>query len=312
MLVRQAHVRFGWLLTLLLTLQACTRAAAPVAPPGSTTPAAEKATPGLFLYEVRGPAGSVHLLGTIHVGFGFEEVLTPDARARFERATRVMTEADIAAADPERLIQAALLPPERSLRAILGEPTWTKLVARIGGQIPAAMLDRLKPWLPGVLLGLDELERALLELKPGAEARMMDVELMKLAAERGKQLGHFETVEEQIAVFDSITLEEQVRELSQSLASESHAQARTLLESFAAGDQERLARSLFDAEQLASAPGFYERVLFERNARWLPAIERELTRSGTFIAVGAGHLLGERGLLSELQKRGFIVRRVGG
>jgi uncharacterized protein len=306
---RSALIRSLWL-TLTLWVGCAAPAPAPVHPPVAK-PAAAEPTPGLFLYEVSSPKGSAHLLGTIHMGFGFEEVLTPNARARFRAASRVMTEADVAAADPERLIQAALLPPERSLRRIVGDATWLKLVGRIGEQIPEPLLERLEPWLPSVMLGLEDLERALGDLSPRSKGQLMDVELMAEARDQGKQLTYFETVEEQVSIFDSIPMEEQVRELTRTLDSESSAQARSLLVAFQSGDEQALARALFDETELASSPGFYERVLYQRNERWLPVIERELAHGGAFIAVGAGHLLGERGILAALRTRGYQVARVG-
>ncbi|MDB4985279.1 MAG: GumN family protein [Myxococcaceae bacterium] len=295
---------------LLLALVACTSAAPkpPVAAPASVQAPAHPA--GLFLYEVRGKHGSSFLLGTIHLGFGFDEVLTPAARAHFDQAREVMTEADVSAADPEQMLQAALLPPERSLRSILGEATWKKLLARIDAQIPALMLERLEPWLPTVMLSLEDLGKALAELKPGAETRQMDLELMKEAKARGKKLSHFETVQEQLAVFASIAIDEQVRELRRLLDENGVEQARRLLQNFASGDEDALCDSLFDEAELKNAPVFYDRVLFDRNARWLPSIVREVDEGGTFIAVGAGHLLGERGIVAELRRRGYSVTRV--
>lgn len=299
------------LLSLWLFLWAACASAPHVQQQTAVQPAVVESTPGLFLYEVRGEQGSVHLLGTIHMGFGFDEVLTPSARARFHDATHVMTEADVAAADPERLIQAALLPPDRSLKQLVGQAAWLKLVARIGEQIPAPLLDRLEPWLPSVMLGIEDLEQALSELAPSDKTRQMDVELMAEAQRQGKPLTYFETVEEQVAIFDSIPLEEQVRELARALENETSAQARSLLVAFQSGDERALARALFDETEIASSPGFYERVLYRRNERWLPVIERELARGGAFIAVGAGHLLGERGILAALRKRGYRITRVG-
>jgi len=312
MALSHARLRRLVLHALLLALTACASAPAKpqaVAPAALAQPA--PSTPGLFLYEVRGKQGTAHLLGTIHLGFGFDEVLTADARRRFDAASRVMTEADIGAADPERLLQAAMLPPERSLQRVLGEATWKKLLARMDTQIPAPLLDRLEPWLPTVMLGLEDLGHALAELKPGAEGRLMDVELMKEASDRGKQVSHFETVEEQIAVFDTISLDEQVQELARSLDEAGSEQARALLLGFKAGDEKALSTALFDEAELARSPGFYDRVLFDRNARWLPTIEREVEIGGAFIAVGAGHLLGERGIVASLKKKGFVVTRVG-
>jgi uncharacterized protein len=271
----------------------------------------EKSTPGLFLYEVRRNDSSVHLLGTMHVGFGFEEVLTDDARSRFAAASRVITEADVAAANPARLMEAALLSPERSLSNILGPENWTRLVTRMESQLPAPVLDRLEPWLPTVVLGLEDMQKALAELRPGADSRHMDVELMKAARAENKELAHFETVEEQIALFESIPLEEQVRELEEVLVGTNAGEARKLLDGFARGDERALAAAIFEQANASQASSFYERILYERNARWLPRIEQEAARGGVFIAVGAAHLLGERGIVHELRKRGYRVTRVG-
>ena len=79
---------------------------------------------------------------------------------------------------------------------------------------------------------------------------------------------------------------------------------------------ERIWAAITDPEWNArygyAAPGFYEAVLFERNARWLPLIEPQLREGDLFIAVGAAHLFGERGILAELQRRGYTVKRIGG
>jgi uncharacterized protein len=310
MQLRALRWRLRLLSGLLLGLSACHGAAR-----SHDASAAEATvghdTPGLFLYEVRGKRGAAHLLGTIHVGFGFEEVLTDAARARFRAATRVITEADVSASNPEQLMRAALLPPGKSLRALLDASTWSALRDRLGPELPEPVLDRLEPWLPTVMLGLEELERVLSAQKPGADRRLMDVELVQAAHAAQKSVAHLETIADQIAIFDTIPIEEQVRELTHSLDRASADQARMLLDAFSRGDEQKLTRALFDDAQLESAPGFYDRVLFQRNARWLPVIEDELARDGAFIAVGAAHLLGDRGILSALRRSGYRVTRVG-
>jgi uncharacterized protein len=271
---------------------------------------ARAAPAGLFLYAVERGGHVSHLLGTIHLGFGFEEVLTPDARERFTHSSQVITETDLGADSAARLMQAALLPPDQSLAVMLGPETWHKLQARVGGQIPDSVLDHLRPWLPAVLLGIDDLKRALERLRPGKSAHMMDIELIKLARGAGKVLRHLESVDQQIAVFDAISTEEQLTELSHALSSDSAAQSRSLVEAYASGDEGALARALFDSEQVARAPGFYQAVLFERNEHWLPVLERAVAQGDVFVAVGAAHLLGERGLLAELRQRGYAITRV--
>jgi uncharacterized protein YbaP (TraB family) len=306
--------RFGFaLLALLLALTSCTRAAsspAPAHPHEGAGPAASTPPPGLFLYRVTRDGHSSHLLGTIHLGFGFDEVLTEPARRAFDGAATIVTETDLGQDPAERLVQAALLPPGKLLSQMLGEPAWSKLVDALGQQVPSPVLERMKPWLPAVLLGLMELKQAFDQEKPGASERMMDVELMARARDAGKKLVHLETVDAQIAVFEQISQEEQVSELRRALTDDSKEQARALVDAYASGDEERLVRALFDAEQMKSAPGFYQTVLYARNARWLPELERLMAEGNTFMAVGAAHLFGERGLMQELTQRGYSVTRV--
>ena len=268
-------------------------------------------TPGLYLYEVERSGNRSHLMGTIHMGFGFEEVLTSDAERRFLASRSVMMEMEAKPQDGARLAQAAQLPAGESLRARLGPKTWEMLAARFAGTIPERVLDRLKPWMPAVMLGVAELELVIAKRRPGGDSHRMDVELMEAARAQGKPVLFLETIDQQIDIFESIPEPEQIRELTQSLSQDSSEQAEQLLDAFAAGDEAQLEEALFNDQELSDAPGFFEAVLFARNDRWLPVIEREHASGGVFVAVGAGHLLGERGLIRALRDRGYQVRRVG-
>lgn len=304
-----ARLRYT-LALVLVALVSCAKA--PAAPPAQAAqPAARKAPPaGLFLYRVQRAGQVSHLLGTIHLGFGFDEVLNEPGRLAFQGSRVVVTETDIGQDPAGRLVQAALLPAGESLDAMLDPPTWDALQARLAREIPPPVLARMKPWLPAVLLGLTELKQVFDQARPGASERMMDLELTARARATQKRLVHLETVDEQIAVFEQIALEEQLSELRHALTDAGRAQARSLVEAFASGDQTALERALFDGEQMKSTPGFYQTVLFARNARWLPTLERVLSEGDAFVAVGAAHLLGERGLLAELSQRGYSVTRV--
>jgi len=268
-------------------------------------------SPGLFLYEVELDDRRSHVMGTMHVGFGFEEALTPEARTRFESAQRVMMEADVTAANPSQMMQAAMLPPDRSLRAMLGDKVWHALVARVGQTVPPPVLDKLKPWMPAVLLAIEDLQRAMQEVRPDGAQHMMDVELMQAAKQAQKKLMFLETIDEQLAIFGAIPEKEQIAELGRAL-SDHTALGRSMVEAFAQGDEPALTAALFDKGQMQAAPGFYEAMLYQRNARWIPVIEAEMQKGNLFVAVGAGHLFGKRGILAELKQRGYRVRRIGG
>jgi len=53
-----------------------------------------------------------------------------------------------------------------------------------------------------------------------------------------------------------------------------------------------------------------EMVVFERNRDWIPKIEKLFMQSKVAVVVGAGHLIGDQGVPSLLEKRGYKVTRL--
>jgi hypothetical protein len=53
-----------------------------------------------------------------------------------------------------------------------------------------------------------------------------------------------------------------------------------------------------------------ETILDDRNERWIPLIIEAVQSAPTMIIVGAGHLVGEKGILSLLKKEGYLLSPV--
>jgi uncharacterized protein YbaP (TraB family) len=51
-------------------------------------------------------------------------------------------------------------------------------------------------------------------------------------------------------------------------------------------------------------------MVFQRNARWIPKLEQLFADSGVFVAVGADHTLGPKGIVALLRARGFTITRI--
>ncbi|MFP4037883.1 MAG: TraB/GumN family protein, partial [Desulfobacteraceae bacterium] len=53
-------------------------------------------------------------------------------------------------------------------------------------------------------------------------------------------------------------------------------------------------------------PDLYQRFIVERNNRWIPDIQSLFDRHGnTLVIVGAGHLVGDQGMIRLLEKKGY-------
>jgi uncharacterized protein YbaP (TraB family) len=57
-------------------------------------------------------------------------------------------------------------------------------------------------------------------------------------------------------------------------------------------------------------PAVYQRIVVERNRRWLPEIEKLIhDGSGAMLVVGAAHLVGQDGVIEMLKAKGYRVEQ---
>lgn len=136
-----------------------------------------------------------------------------------------------------------------------------------------------------------------------------DLILYQLAREKGVEIKGFETIEQQADIL--------FHGMPDTL------QAHILLE-MVSGDQwvkdnDRLLTAYHGvrmqeiADMIKNRAGaVYEQVFLNiRNENWLKEIKYQLDKKNRlFIAVGAGHLLGEEGLITQLQKKGYTITQI--
>jgi uncharacterized protein YbaP (TraB family) len=131
--------------------------------------------------------------------------------------------------------------------------------------------------------------------------------ILKLAKENKKEIFGLETMEFQAAVFDSIPYEWQAKELMKNIDSldKGKNEFDTLMNAYKNQQMDVLekliSKSEFGTEE-------YEDVLLNRrNANWVEKLDTIMKSKSVFVAVGAGHLLGKKGLIKLLRKAGYSV-----
>jgi uncharacterized protein YbaP (TraB family) len=169
--------------------------------------------------------------------------------------------------------------------------------------VSSAGLDRLEPWFAEVVLAGAEFRRVGADASSGVEKQVA------ATAPASARRRAFESPEEQIAIFDSAPLSEQVASLEETLR---EMQTRPdayddLVADWMAGDLTAL-----DSEALGplrkAAPGLYARLVTDRNVRWVRALKARLDGRGrTVVVVGVGHLVGKDGLPARLRALGYSV-----
>ncbi len=264
-----------------------------------------------FVWEVRAGDRVSHLFGTMHVGVSLERALPEAQRARLLGARVVVVAADPAPPGPQAASQAMMLPPDRSLRDMVGPEVWPRLAAALGAEMPAAVLERLRPWAVSVAFVQHWVNAHLAD----APARGMDLAVIDGARSRAQQLLFLEEAQSQLDIIGRIPDAYFVDVLGEMVSDEAEAERQIggLVSSYLRGDLPAVEAIVFDPEDMRTSPEYYDLFLYRRNAAWLTQLEplfRE--EGGAFVAVGLAHMLGPQGLVEALRAKGFTVTRVAG
>lgn len=131
-------------------------------------------------------------------------------------------------------------------------------------------------------------------------------EFEKLAKSHSMEIKGLETIEDQLNVFETIPYKVQAKMLMKTLfeMDKGKTQMAEMVELYKSKDINAMQTNIQGDSDL----GKYEKVLLnKRNKNWIPVIEKEIATMPTFIAVGAGHLAGKKGVIYLLRKQGYTV-----
>jgi uncharacterized protein YbaP (TraB family) len=131
--------------------------------------------------------------------------------------------------------------------------------------------------------------------------------LAQEAASRKVPVITLESADEQIAVIDSQSIDEQIKTLKElgSNPLKSIGLFQKLYKVYLSQDSDAL-YTLAVSEM--KEPAFSQaKFLDDRNAKWIPTIEKSISVTPTFIGVGAAHLGGKNGVVSLLRAKGYTL-----
>lgn len=268
------------------------------------------AGPGLgFLWRVQGEK-PLYLLGSIHLAEPSLYPLDPALHRAFEASEVLVVEADVTGPGEERaaslFMERGMLPAGESLEQSLSGKTLERLKAR---GVDLGALGFMRPWALALVLQSSELSR----LGYGPELGV-DVHFLRLAHAREMKVEELEGLEAQFDLFAGMSPAESEAFLVQTLDELDAIDdlGREIVGAWRRGDVQTLERAIFSGmgdDPLARR--IQERIFFERNISMAASIERYLEDGrATFVIVGAGHLVGERGLVALLKQRGYALTQV--
>ena len=267
-----------------------------------------------FLWEVSSMTNKIYLYGTVHAGKPEWYPLPAAVEQALADSQVLVVEADISDVEAMRRMQPATYTPPDSLSKHVDPASYErfrKLLPRY--KLPEAQVAQLKPFMAVSLLVFADWARLGFRPELGIEGYLIDN-----AQKTRKTVRELEGIDAQVELMDSLTDEENKRIFEGSVdALESGMtddQIRGMVAAWQAGDPKTMLETARRYnEKVKGAAIIEEKFVWGRHGAMLKKIEAYLneTKERAFVAVGALHLAGPRGLVEQLRKRGYIVRQLG-
>jgi uncharacterized protein len=271
--------------------------------------AAVHADPPLHaLWELHGKHNTVYILGSIHVLRPTDYPLAPAVLDAYSNAKSIFMEVNLQEIDSQRmqteLLASARLPEGKTLPSILGKQRYERasnLAREVGVDI--SIFDAFAPWFVAEVISQLQLQQLGFQPKSGVEMFFLEH-----ARTDGKPVAGLETVHDQIALFDALSMDEQADYLVSSLE-EAHdlpKEVDDMVHAWQRGDTVWFADQL--KSELGRDPVLYQSVLVARNRKWIPKIEALLNDDKNYLViVGTGHLVGQGSVIELLKKDGIVA-----
>lgn len=258
-----------------------------------------------LLWEVSGNGlkEPSYLFGTFHLMCKADILFSTQLTNVFANVDKVYMEMDMD--DPAILMGGVLLMNMKNgttLEQLYSAAAYKKVSSYFSDSLhlPLAFIQQIKPFFLEALL--------FPKMMPCKSISGVEEELVKMAKLKKKEIRGLETMDFQAAVFDSIPYQKQAIELLKAIDSMAVYQSE-----FDAMTAVYKNQQLAAMENLFNTTSFgrqdhQDLLLYDRNNNWVQQLKLIMPQTKVFVAVGAAHLIGKKGLIALLRKQGFSVK----
>lgn len=245
-----------------------------------------------------------YLFGTMHLLCAEDAKLSMNLKKAIREADRIYFEIDMD--DMSQLIGAlkyARMSDNTKLSDLLTQEEYARVkeyFEKNKSILPFSMMERLKPYMLTSLIGETGMECE--------KTNGMEMIIMQEANKYDKEIKGLETAEFQASLFDSIPYEKQAKELLNYIDSLDFHKNNTseLVKVYREQDLEKMEALTVKTD--GGIGEYLDLLVYNRNRRWLEELKTILSEKPTLVAVGAGHLPGENGMINLLRKAGYTVK----
>jgi uncharacterized protein YbaP (TraB family) len=250
-----------------------------------------------------------YLFGTIHMICANDAQLSDSLKAAIENSDEVYFEVDMDNLfEMLGVMRKMKMRNDTTLADLLSKEDYEKVKKYFESNevmLPFSVLETYKPLLAASML---------MEGSTDCETpEAMEQVIMQQAKERGKTIKGLETMAYQMSIFDTIPYKLQAMQLVKYVDeggkdSSDKKEYEDLMQAYRDQDLSKL-EELTKSTDLGIA-NFTDILLYNRNKNWVKKLKTILPNGSVVIAVGAGHLPGDKGVINLLKKAGYTVKPV--
>lgn len=256
----------------------------------------------IYKVEGNGLKQPSYIFGTMHM-ICAEDLLIPDELPQALKETNALyLEMDITDTTMQQKMMSKLIDPSMIENYSMLTQEVTEIIDQVlmnSLNIEFNQLKIMKPMIVSMML--------IQASFPCSEVESIEMTLIEMANEQNIPIKALETIEFQLSLFDSISMEDQLKML-ESMAMNHHNAAseyRMLADAYKSGNINKINQI---TQKDPTFSGFDDLILNDRNEEWLKKLPAIMKKSPAFIAVGAAHLPGDKGILEGLKELGYKVK----
>ncbi len=239
-----------------------------------------------------------YIFGTMHSEDQRVLDLIPIISERFKQADNVAFEVLMDMPTMTKSANAMFILGDQTLDKLIDKQLFAQIVTALKPyKIPTNIVKYLKPWAVMIILNMP----------PSKTGKFLDLQLYKQAQELKLPTHGLETVDEQLAVFETTPIKDQILLLKESLTQLEQApmMLENMLKLYLKGDLTALLNL-----SNTIIKDLRKRLIDDRNLKMFKRMKKLLQKGNAFIAIGALHLPGEKGVLQLLKQQAYIVKAI--
>lgn len=279
------------------------------APPKTTEVKSGKA----FIWRVDSDSGTVYLMGSIHVGDAGIYPLDNIIEEAYELADNLVVEVDITNVNvtgiTSLMIEYGRYPQGEGLKKSIPGELYTKLSDYFSVRgMSITLMDIFRPWFINTMMEQMELEALGYSTEYG-----IDMYFLRKATKSGKNIIELETAEFQIEIVASMPDELMLMAVEEVLEEPMTKEIlEDLFSAWESGDTVVVESLIFEGmDENPEYEPFFQAIYTERNYSMADKIEEFLEDDEVyFVVVGAAHLVGDEGIVSILEDRGYQTEQL--